>query len=261
MRYRVIPYRQGSESARTLSRALGGMVLRLEGSAFRPRPGDVLINWGLSRQHPRLAGVPVINSPQAVAIAANKLRFFTAMRHAEESTGFRTEYTPEFWTNRESIPSDAYPVVCRTILNGHGGAGIVIANSPSELVEAPLYVKYVKKKDEYRVHVGKGGQIIAVQRKARRRDVPDHLVNWQVRNHANGFVFVRNGVEPPECVFRAASTAVGVLGLDFGAVDVVYFERRRGIGAKVLEVNTAPGLAGSTVGDYVRYFTGGGNDD
>jgi Glutathione synthase/Ribosomal protein S6 modification enzyme (glutaminyl transferase) len=142
--------------------------------------------------------------------------------------------------------------VCRTVLNGHSGAGIVIANTPEELVSAPLYVKYIKKRDEFRVHVGSTNQIILVQRKARRRDTPDDEVNWMIRNHDNGFVFVRKDVTPPECVLNVSVRALAVTGLDFGAIDVVYHEREDR--AYVLEVNTAPGLEGSTVDDYVRFF-------
>jgi glutathione synthase/RimK-type ligase-like ATP-grasp enzyme len=79
-------------------------------------------------------------------------------------------------------------------------------------------------------------------------------VNWQVRNHHNGFVFTRSGFDTPEAVSKAAMDAMRILGLDFGAVDVVYNSRENR--AYVLEVNTAPGLEGSTVDDYANYFVG-----
>jgi glutathione synthase/RimK-type ligase-like ATP-grasp enzyme len=41
-------------------------------------------------------------------------------------------------------------------------------------------------------------------------------------------------------------------GLDFGAVDVIWNERQQR--AYVLEINSAPGLEGTTIDDYVRYF-------
>jgi len=249
MRIRVLPYKQGSKSAKVLSEALGARVLKLENSRFRARSGDLIINWGSSRDSPFFpAGVTKLNSAQAVAIASNKLAFFHKMREDCD------DIVPEFWTSKDDIPEGEYPIVCRTVLNGHSGQGIVIANTPEELVVAPLYTKYVKKKDEYRIHVGSANQIISIQRKARRRDTPDSEVNWQVRNHANGFVFVRNNVTPPQAVLDAAIRAREAVGLDFGAVDVVYHEREDK--AYVLEVNTAPGLEGSTVNDYVNYFTG-----
>lgn len=248
MRIRVLPYKQGSKSARALADALGGRVLKLRDSKFRPRPGDLIINWGSSTDLPRLFGFPKINEPEKIGVASNKLSFFQKMAMTEPGV------VPPFWVRKEDIPANAYPVVCRTVLNGHSGVGIVVANSADELVYAPLYTQYIKKKDEYRVHVGTTNRIIAVQRKARRRDVPDDEVNWQIRNHGNGFVFVRNNVEPPECVLDVAKRTLAATGLDFGAVDVVYHEQSNR--AYALELNTAPGLEGSTVQNYVNYFTG-----
>jgi D-alanine-D-alanine ligase-like ATP-grasp enzyme len=47
--------------------------------------------------------------------------------------------------------------------------------------------------------------------------------------------------------------AVNHLGLDFGAVDMIYNAKRNTY--YVLEVNTACGLAGETLNKYVEVFT------
>lgn len=252
-RYRVIPYKAGSASAAALADGLGGLRLRTENSRFRPRQGDVIVNWGSQREaHLKDTPARLLNDPELIVWVSDKLRFFKLMKENVP------ELIPPFWTEKSGIWGGDYPVVCRTILNGHSGQGIVIANNESELVDAPLYVKYMKKKHEYRVHVGKvegrknPDTIIAVQRKARNKSVPDELVNWHVRNHANGFIFARNESTAPVAVLDAARQAFEFTGLDFGAVDVIYNERDNK--AYVLEINTAPGLAGSTVDDYVRYF-------
>jgi glutathione synthase/RimK-type ligase-like ATP-grasp enzyme len=114
-----------------------------------------------------------------------------------------------------------------------------------------LYVEYIKKKEEYRVHVA-FGHIIDVQRKGRNRDVPDEDVNWQVRNHGNGFIYMRGGVDIPDCCRSLALAAVESLGLDFGAVDVIWNEHEDRW--YVLEVNTAPGLSGTTLEKYADAF-------
>lgn len=248
MRYAVLPYKQGSRSARALADALGGRVLKLNNSKFRPRPDDVLINWGSSRTTDRVGNAPLVNDYRIIRRASNKLEFFTLVSQRA------ADIIPEHWTDANQIPEDAYPIVCRTVLDGHSGVGIVIAETVDELVPAPLYVKYIKKQQEYRVHVGNPNTIIAVQRKARDRSVADEDVDWQVRNHKNGFNFVRNGFTTPEQVTAAAQRVLEVTGLDFGAVDVVFNEREQR--AYVLEVNSAPGLEGQTVQDYVDYFTG-----
>lgn len=247
MTIKIYPYKQGSRSARTLADALGSRVLKLEGSTWRPRVGDFVINWG-SSTGPQLNGpVVVLNRPQTVSYAANKLNFFNALQN--------NNLTPQYWTNPDEIPDEAFPIVCRTILSGHSGAGIVISNNREELVDARLYVKYEKKLDEYRIHVGFDRQaeepnVISVQRKAIRNGAEN--VNHQIRNLANGYVFVRVDVNPPEAVISAAKEALSLLDLDFGAVDVIWNNRRQQ--AYVLEVNCAPGLEGQTVQDYVQYF-------
>lgn len=266
-RFRVLPYRAGSRGATALSRGLNGMCLRLGGqSRFRPRGDDLVINWG-NTNDPEMVRMCHFNNVD-LREATNKLNFFNQMR----GRGL-DEIIPRFWTNRNDIPADAYPIVCRTVLAGHSGEGIVIADTPNDLVAAPLYVEYIKKNQEWRIHVGRytpparagfnerlrqnGGYdesiIISRQRKARSRDVPDDQVNWQVRNVANGFIYARNdGVEPPQEVINAARRVLEATVLDFGAVDVIYNEREGR--AYVLEINTAPGLAGTTVDDYVNYF-------
>lgn len=257
-RYRVLPYRQGSRGARALADALPrGRVLKIDGTGrFRPRPDDIVINWGKTGDLPfpirQVLNLPVCdfrNEPEDIINASNKLRFFQTMMDGCE------DIIPDWWSRREEIPDEAFPVVCRTVLAGHSGEGIVIANNRDELVNAPLYVKYIKKQDEYRIHVGIRNEqtsIIAVQRKARREGHENP--NWQVRNHQNGFVYVRGGVNPPISVLEAAMRALEATGLDFGAVDVIYNQRQER--AYVLEINTAPGLEGQTVMDYAAFFTG-----
>jgi len=250
-RIRINSYKPGSRSASALAAAIPGCrVLRAVGSTFRPRPRDLIINWGSSAPI-NSGGARVLNDPAAVAVASNKLRSFEAFRTAGVSI-------PDFWTRREDIPdgstpgeTSAFPVVCRTVLSGHSGAGIVIADTPEQLVQAPLYVRYVPKQDEYRIHVF-AGNVIATQRKARRLDVENP--DWRVRNHGNGFVFARDGVVAPEPVVLAAVASCAALGLDFGGVDVIWNERRQA--AYVLEINTACGLEGATVDDYARAVAG-----
>jgi glutathione synthase/RimK-type ligase-like ATP-grasp enzyme len=255
-RYRVLPYKQGSRSAAALAAAINGRVLKLEGSRFRPRHDDVIVNWGNPNGVliPRVLGIRTctyLNPHEGIPFCSNKLNFFRLINdHQDED-----ELIPRFWENAEDIPEDAFPIVCRCILNGHSGAGIVIASNREELVPAPLYVQYIKKKDEYRVHVGRRGDeycFIAVQKKAKRLDVQE--VNYRIRNHGNGFVFVRHDIHTPASVLDVARKVLQITDLDFGAVDVVYNEHYDR--AYVLEINTAPGLEGQTITDYANFILG-----
>lgn len=251
MRVRILSYKQGSASARelaqSLSAALGQRVLRLrrEGSRFRPRYDDVIINWGSSANP--YQDRHLFNSPDAVNCASDKVRCLTAM-HANGIA--HPEFTTHERTAREWA-RDGNTVVCRTLTRANSGRGIVMARRPEEVVHAPLYTKYIKKQDEYRVHVFRG-RVLDVQRKMRRRDVPDEDVNWQVRNHTNGFVFGREGVALPNHATALAVDAIRAVVLDFGAVDLIYNARQDQY--YVLEINTAPGLTGTTLERYTEAF-------
>lgn len=236
MKVRVYPYKQGSKSAKALSEVIGGKVLKHVGSKFRPKVGDVVINWGAS-QLPDFGPARVFNVDAGKA--GCKLASFRAF--AEKGVSI-----PEFWTKKEDIPDEAFPVVCRTKLRGHSGDGIVMADGREGLVNAPIYTKYTKKKDEYRVHVA-GDKSFFIQRKARRLDVeqPD----WRVRNLQNGFVFVEvEERDVPKAVISAAVSAVLALNLDFGGVDVLWNDKEGK--AYAIECNTACGLERRTAEKY-----------
>lgn len=218
----------GSRGALSLARAIGAKVIKHVNSNYKPRASDIIIPWGSS---------------------SNKLENFRTFTLAQVST-------PEWTTFRNGQPigtaekwiKDGCTVVCRTILNGSCGKGIVIAKSIEELVDAPLYVKYVPKKEEYRVHVA-FGKVIAIQRKARRKECPNP--NWQIRNHENGFVFIHiYPTDTAEELSNLAVAAVEALNLKIGAVDIIWNEKDNKY--YVLEVNTSPGLEGKTIDAYVK---------
>lgn len=243
MAFKVFPYKQGSASAKTLAVALGGKVLKKVGSAYRPRAGDVVINWGAG-DVPQFGPARVLN--RDVSTAQCKLKSFQAFERGDVRA-------PRYWTRKGDIPEDAYPVVCRTVLRGHSGNGITIADNRDALVDAPLYTEYVKKKDEYRIHFFNGEPFFC-QRKARRLE--EENPNWKVRNLAGGFVFVEvEQREVPEDVIRVGRDAVRALGLDFGGVDIMWNEREGQ--AYALEANTACGLEERTAERYRDAIRGG----
>lgn len=244
----IFPYKATSNTAKELARALGIKRVKAERSKFKGGQHKTVINWGASEiGSPEVRKCKILNGPPMVKVAADKLSFFVRCA----GTGLTPDYTTDLGTAQKWI-GEGSAVVCRTILNGHSGQGIVLAHKVDELVKAPLYVKYVPKKDEYRVHVGSGGEeVIDVQKKAVKKDF-DGVVNHQIRNHDKGYVFIREGINPPEEVLTKAKACVKLLGLDFGAVDIIYNVRKKLV--YVLEVNTAPGLEGTTLDNYVKYF-------
>lgn len=246
----IFPYKPGSEGAKALAQALGIKRIKAEDSKFKGAAHKLIVNWGNSKLPNELLKCRVLNSPEAVSKASNKLSFFKAVAEAGVAVPCFTTEPAE----ATAWLAEGKTVVARTILNGHSGAGIVLLKGDVEIVKAPLYVEYVPKKEEYRVHIFRG-EVVDVQRKARNKQVADELVNWQIRNHANGFIFARGedvlGIVPAD-VTQQAIDSVKACGLDFGAADVVYNDKQKK--AYVLECNTAPGLSGATLEGYVERF-------
>lgn len=157
---------------------------------------------------------------------------------------------PEFTTNRDVaakwITDDKSTVICRTLLRSSEGKGIVVADTVDQLVRAPLYTKYVPKKEEYRVHV-LDGEVIGVQMKKKRRGFEDER-NTKIRNLANGYVFCRDGIVEPNGLRDLAVKATAALGYRLGAVDIAHNVKKEKL--VVLEVNANPGMQGQTLEDY-----------
>jgi len=239
------------EGSRNLARAMGIRRLKHEGSRVVPVRTDAIINWGSTSLPARFRSGRVINKPELLERATNKLTFFQLMKDVKLDNG--KSITPDFFTSKaeaiKRLRDKGGFIVCRKVLNGSGGKGIVIAETEDQVVAAPLYTRYIPKQSEYRIHI-LNGNIIDQQEKGRRLDVANP--DWRVRNLENGFIYKREGVRPPASVRDVSLKCMSVIGLDFGAVDVVYNEKNNR--AYVLEVNTAPGLEGQTVVNYANAF-------
>lgn len=237
-----------SNGARELAEELGVKRLKQNGR-FNLRSNDVVVNWGSASPLPaRCGNARIVNTHISIAEVSNKLTFFNKMEEVKLND---RRITPKFFTTRNQardyLRAKGGAIVCRTVLNGSGGAGIVIAEAEGQLVEAQLYTRYVAKQDEYRIHIMRGN-VIDKQRKARR--LSEDNADWKVRNLENGFIYVRGDVRPPQCVVDVAKKCMENLSLDFGAVDVIY--NAAASRAYVLEVNSAPGLEGQTVVNYAN---------
>ena len=137
----------------------------------------------------------------------------------------------------------------RTLINATNGRGIVeFEISQEHYPIAPLYTEYIPKKAEYRFHVF-GGAVIDVQQKRKKQGFEDER-NTRIRNVNNGYVYCRDGVTPPHGAADLAIRAVEACGYQYGAVDLIYNERRGQ--CYVLEVNSRPGLMGTTVEKYAE---------
>ena len=154
---------------------------------------------------------------------------------------------PKYTVNSDEVGQLGRTVFARTLINSTNGRGIIefdtqAGRSPA----APLYTEYIPKKAEYRVHVF-NGKVIDVQEKRKRRGFSDDR-NTRIRNVNNGYVYCRDGLTPPDGIADLAIRAVAAVGYLYGAVDIIYNEKRNQ--CYVLEVNSRPGLSGTTLEKY-----------
>lgn len=253
----VVPYSSASESAKVVADMFSCKRMRLENSNIRDRDDLTLINWGNSTVDlSHLPSAKVFNKPENVKLASHKTKFFQTIEEHNERASDRVnipDWTTSVRTARQWY-NDGFDIVCRHTVQSHSGNGIELVGynedvrADQAIPKAPLYTKYMKKRDEYRIHVC-NGEAIFVQRKAVDSSM-NGVTNYQIRNRNNGFIFAIQNLDPDPSVLINAINAVKALGLDFGAVDVIWNERRQL--ATVIEVNTACGLRSESSRD--RYY-------
>ncbi len=229
----LYPYKIYSGSCRDIVAALKNHGRKSFGvypdRNYIPRSDDVIVNWG-NTQEPRWGYADMLNRPQAVANAVNKLATFQLLQKAEvRAVPFTTDINvARAWGGL---------VVERHKLRAHSGAGIKIAEA-DEITKAPLYTQLLAPCEEYRVHIFRG-EVIDYSKKCKRTEDGLLFSNDElIKNKSNGWEFLRE-VDQREGVVTRAKTAVEALGLDFGSVDVIRYKDK----SYVLEVGTAAGLS------------------
>lgn len=139
-------------------------------------------------------------------------------------------------------------IVCRALLNSSSGKGITIVERGQELPNVPLYTEYIPKKKEFRVHVY-NNRVIDYAEKRKRRDHQDTR-DTQIRNLQNGYVFCRDNIVLPNGILELAVQAVAAIDRTQGAVDIIWNEKQDK--CFVLEVNSNPGMEGTTLKKYTE---------
>jgi len=241
---KLYPYKIGSKSCRLLAQELGIKRIRPEGK-YVPKGRVTMLNWGNSTTPKWHSYCGWLNHPNSVRNAANKLTTFRLLADANIQT---VEFTAELaiakgWLDKGNT------VVARRLLTGHSGNGIVLISPKDSMVAAPLYTLYKKKAAEFRVHVF-DGRVFDIQHKRKRHE---QEVNYQIRNYLNGWVYCRDNIVLPDHIKEIAISSVQALSLDFGAVDIIWNKQENR--CYVLEINTAPGLEGTTLTNYVERFS------
>lgn len=197
-------------------------------------------------------------SPQRGVVHRNKGRkvFFVTQQTKDKIAQFNAFQAagvscPAFTTSNQQLDSlGSGTIFARTLTNSTNGKGIVEFSWPNQAPpSAPLYTAYIPKKIEYRAHVF-NGKVIDIQQKKKKKDFDDSTRNTRIRNLSNGYVYTRDNVVPPEGFADLAIAAVQAVGYNYGAVDIIYNEKQNKL--YVLEVNSRPGLMGTTLDRYVE---------
>lgn len=248
----VFPYKAGSKSAIAISDALDCFrINRDSNSRFTYGPNKAVINWGWGDSlPPQVAQCQVINKPEAIAKAVNKIESFKAfIANRVKCPDFtQDKTTAQQWLNNGSH------IYCRTSASGSDGSGLIVVSPPETLPIARLYTKGLSISNEYRLNIV-GEEVITYQKKVKVSGRTDHNPLVRTTNGGWGFEVVEDERNIPENIDEEAIMAVKSLGLDFGGVDVI----SSGGKAYVVEVNTAPHLtpyAARKVAEALREYIG-----
>ncbi|MEE9401439.1 MAG: hypothetical protein V3V32_05425 [Dehalococcoidia bacterium] len=150
------------------------------------------------------------------------------------------------------------PCVCAGCNNRHERILDNYTPGRTTYPNADYYVAYIKKEREFRVHIINGQSVRMCEKIPRDRAGRASTV-WNSDNSHFSFADIAPR-EVRQTVRQVAKNAVEALGMDFGAVDIMWHRGE----ALVLEVNSAPSLTenDSTLERYVehiRRWEGGDN--
>lgn len=215
-----------------------------------PDEADLMIRWGCSSSI-RTESEIEYNKREVIQLSSNKGK----CRQYLYDNGIPVPKPIDL--SRVNSEEDL-PFVVRPTFHQKGKDFLIFRNISDILndgykinrLENPYASRFYPKTTEYRVHVGHG-KVLVVQQKVQTSEPVGE--NW---SHENGYTFEVVGWKSyrKEIVDLAVKT-IEVLGLDFGAVDIMADPLDSSLPiAVVCEVNTSPRLEGYTAQRYAKYF-------
>lgn len=202
---------------------------------------------GLSTQ----LGYKVFRGPNLVPLRVH-IRYGDQKGKIEQYTWFKANAIPALEFTQSIAEAKTWAatgaVICRKLTHASEGKGIVVSETPAQVVEAPVYTKYKKKKKEFRVHIFQDKVVHVLEK--RRKNGYEGDADTKIRNTANGYVFCSEDVTEPQGIRDLALKASKVTKSDFKGVDVGYNEQKKEL--FIIEVNSAPGIEGSNVDRYIQ---------
>lgn len=252
----------GVHSGRALRKMLDGLTDEPVKGGYPKRFASVLktdgdpkivINLGVTDDLPYEG--PILNTQDMVRAASNKKK--ARQIFVEEGVP-----TPELYLTPEEVPKESLPVVGRTSYH-HKGQGFWFCKTPRGVRQAARegathFMAFIPNTREYRVHTFIKRKYLELPSEEREHE---HYVSikisektWQgeeqpskdepQKNHEFGWTFLgpkNRREEELDVVRHVAKQAIAALGMDFGAVDIMYQIRAKQ--PYVLEVNSTPSLS------------------
>ena len=243
-------------------RVLGGFPRRFEKVVLRKYgEPEFIVNLGTTEDYD--LGSTILNCREMVRTSSNK-------KQARRTFAEQGIPAPRLFTRASQIRKADLPVVGRISYHKKGKGFWLCKTLPQ--VERALeggathFMEYVPNAREYRVHTFVKARALTSEE----RDPEDYAsikISEKVwtgegassaagpqRNHQYGWSFLGpqgRREEELDVVRRAAKQAISALGMDFGAVDVMYNLRNKL--PYVLEVNSTPSLANEQADTCHRY--------
>ena len=203
-------------------------------------PDNILIRWGTSLNPERDEEFErVINSSESIQNATDKLHSLVVMSEAGLNVPAWSEDPMEL------VEEYGYPILGRKLRHARGSDIQFCLQKRDFRRPRDFYTAYIPTNREYRVHVV-GSEAVRVQ--AKYLDFPEQKKAW-IRNYESGYRFRNPRLRMHRRRLQAAISAVSVLGLDFGAVDLIVGDDNE---TYILEVNTAPSCSPLTGAAYVN---------
>lgn len=252
----------GVYSGRALRKVLEGLYEDVVSGGYPKRFGRILqrgitpelvINLGTT--DPFSYEGRVLNTQDMVRAASNKKQARIAFQEAEVPA-------PTLFRRAQDVSSSDLPVIGRTSYHRKGN-GFWFCKNKADVGKAARqgathFLELIPNTREYRVHTFIKGKYLDLPGEERK---PEHYVSikvsekvWQgdgkpnpeepQKNHEFGWSFLgqqNRRAEELDVVRYSAKQAIAALGLDFGAVDIMYAVRNKQ--PFVLEVNSTPSLS------------------
>jgi len=266
--------------------------LKIDGGRDKPKGKKIVIGWGTKTKEDTTfpAGAHVLNHPDNIRRNRNKLGTLETMKNANVAVAAFVMAGQVMKAIDDKKSEIALPLVGRTKYH-QGGKGFWTCLTKTHVKNAidegaEYFQNYIDIVDEYRLHVF-NGKLLYAQKKAKRNNMEEAFVEQHadkiknyaekaekkldketldyalgrlakenqhadmiVRSNRRGWKF--SAVKQTDVnLLEAAKAALAAIGMEFGAVDCCIDADKK---SWVLEVNSGPGLDGSTLKAYVQAF-------